>query len=140
MDKALEQARLSLQRNPRDIPVGCVIVSGDQIIATGCNTRETENRVTGHAELSALDAAAAATGSRYLCGCQMFVTLEPCPMCAGAIRAARIGALYFGAYNLREGAAGTVYNLLHPSVRVFGGIRKNGCEALLKTYFTALRG
>lgn len=147
MDKALECARRSLESSPQDIPVGCVIVSGSKggtespvILASGWNTRESADRVTGHAELSALDAAAAATGSRLLRGCKLFVTLEPCPMCAGAIRAAQIEELYFGAYNLREGAAGTVYNLLYPYVKVFGGIKKSDCASLLKEYFTALRG
>lgn len=124
MGKALEYAYLSLEANPCDIPVGCIIVSGNKIIAYGNNTRESADRITGHAELNALDAAAALSGSRYLRGCKMFVTLEPCPMCAGALRAAQIDELYFGAYNLREGAAGTVYNLLYPHVKVFGGIKR----------------
>lgn len=140
MGKALEYARFSLEKNPRDVPVGCVIVRDRQIIAYGINTRETQDRITGHAELNALNAAAAATGSRYLTGCKLFVTLEPCPMCAGALRAAQIRELYFGAYNLREGAAGTVYNLLYPQVKVFGGIKKSDCASLLKEYFSAIRG
>ena len=70
----------------------------------------------------------------------MFVTLEPCPMCAGALRAARISELYFGAYNLREGAAGTVYNLLYPAVKGYGGIKRSECESLLREYFAKLRG
>ena len=139
MGKALEYAYLSLEANPCDIPVGCIIVSGNKIIAYGNNTRESADRITGHAELNALDAAAALSGSRYLRGCKMFVTLEPCPMCAGALRAAQIDELYFGAYNLREGAAGTVSNLLYPHVKVFGGIKKSDCESLLKKYFISLR-
>lgn len=140
MGKALERAYRSLEEAPCEIPVGCVIVRGNEIIASASNTRETANRITGHAELCALDTAAAVTGSRYLAGCRMFVTLGPCPMCAGALRAARISELYFGAYNLREGAAGTVYNLLYPAVKGYGGIKRSECESLLREYFAKLRG
>ena len=140
MGKALEYANLCRNENPADIPVGCVIVRGGAIIAAAYNTRESSGLITGHAEMNALNAASILTCSHHLEDCSMFVTLEPCPMCAGALRAAHIKELYFGAYNLREGAAGSVYNLLHPYVKVYGGIQKSDCESLLKNYFTALRG
>ena len=140
MGKALEIAKQSRISNPADIPVGCVVVRGGEIIGAGANTRECACKITGHAEINALEATAAATGSRYLDDCQVFVTLEPCPMCAGALRAARVNELYFGAYNPKEGAAGSVYQLLSPQIEVYGGILKDRCELLLKEYFTALRG
>lgn len=139
MGKALEIASQSRISNPADIPVGCVVVRGGEIIGSGANTRESSCKITGHAEINALEEAAAATRSRYLDDCQVFVTLEPCPMCAGALRAARVKELYFGAYNTKEGAAGSVYRLLSPQTEVYGGILKDRCEQLLKEYFTTLR-
>lgn len=139
MDKAIEYAKLSSKENPIDVPVGCVIVKDGQIISYGFNSRESQNIITGHAEIEAIENAEKLLGDRRLSGCKMFVTLEPCPMCAGAIRAAQIDELYFGAYNLRDGAAGTVYNLLYPYVKVFGGIKKSDCEPLLENFFKNLR-
>lgn len=139
MDKAIEIALQSRTDNKLDVPVGCIIVKDTDIIASGCNTREISDRVTGHAEINALNEAAEFLGSRRLTGCKMFVTLEPCPMCAGAIRASGISELYFGAYNIREGAAGSVYNILYPEVKVFGGIKKSDCESLLKEFFKSIR-
>ena len=139
MDKAIEIAVRSYADNSLDVPVGCVIVKDGNIIASASNTREISDRVTGHAEINALNEAAEILGSRRLTGCKMFVTLEPCPMCAGAIRASNISELYFGAYNIREGAAGTVYNLLYPDVKVFGGIKKSDCASLLKDFFKSIR-
>lgn len=139
MGKALECAQDALNHEPPDIPVGCVIVRNGKIISAAGNTRESEDRITGHAEINALHAAASVVGSRFLDGCQAYVTLEPCPMCAGALRDAHIETVYFGAYNLKEGAAGTVYNILYPRVKVFGGIKKSDCESLLKNYFNKLR-
>ena len=139
MDKAIEYADISAKNNPHDIPVGCVIVKDDKILSYGFNTRETSNKISGHAEIQAIEAAEKALHDHRLIGCKLFVTLEPCPMCAGAIKAAQIDEVYFGAYNLTEGAAGTVYNVLHPHVKVFGGIKKSDCESLLKNFFSNLR-
>ena len=139
MDKAIEYAGISAQNNPHDIPVGCVIVKDDKILSYGFNTRETSNKISGHAEIQAIEAAEEILSDHRLVGCKLFVTLEPCPMCAGAIKAAQIDEVYFGAYNLTEGAAGTVHNVLHPHVKVFGGIKKSDCESLLKDFFSNLR-
>lgn len=139
MDKAIEIAASAYDRNKRDVPVGCVIVRDGQILSSGHNTRERSGLVTGHAEINALNEAASILGTRRLNGCKLFVTLEPCPMCAGAIRASHIDELYFGAYNMREGAAGSVYNIVYPDVKVFGGIRKSDCESLLKEFFASIR-
>ena len=139
MDKAIEYAKISAQNNPLDVPVGCIIVKDNKILSFGFNTREKESRITGHAEIQAIEKAEKILGDHRLQGCKIFVTLEPCPMCAGAIRAAQIEEVYFGAYNLSDGAAGTVYNLLHPSVKVFGGIKKSDCESLIKDFFAQVR-
>jgi tRNA(adenine34) deaminase len=139
MDKAIEYAKISAQNNPLDVPVGCVIVKDNKIISYGFNTREKQSRITGHAEIQAIEEAEKILGDHRLQDCKIFVTLEPCPMCAGAIRAAQIEELYFGAYNLSDGAAGTVYNLLYPYVKVFGGIKKSDCESLIKDFFTHIR-
>ena len=117
-----------------DIPVGCVVVQDGTVIGTGRNCREARGDATAHAEVEAIRAACAALGSWRLEGCDLYVTLEPCPMCAGALRAARISELYFGAYNLREGAAGTVYNLLYPAVKGYGGIKSDGRKSYCWDY------
>ncbi len=139
MDKAIDAARSSIASGLPDVPVGCVIVKGGAIIASACNTRELHDSVTAHAEINAINEAVRFTGTRRLTGCKMFVTLEPCPMCAGAIRASMIDELYFGAYNTREGAAGTVYNILYPAVKVYGGIRKDICRSMLGDFFRSVR-
>lgn len=139
MEKAIEYARISSQNNNCDVPVGCIIVKDNHIISYGFNTRESQSKISGHAEIQAIEDAEMLLKDHRLHGCKMFVTLEPCPMCAGAIRAAQIEELYFGAYNLTDGAAGTVYNILYPHVKVFGGIKKSDCESLIKDFFSKLR-
>ena len=121
MEKAIEIAKNSLLENPCDIPVGCVIVKDDEILSIGFNTCERNKSITGHAEINALEAAAKKIGSNHLNGCQIFITLEPCPMCAGAIRSAQIEEIYFGAFSLNDGSAGTVYNLFPKKTKIFGG-------------------
>ena len=139
MEKAIEYAKTSAHSNSEDVPVGCIIVKDNEILSYGFNTREHNCHITGHAEIQAIETAEKVLGDHRLHGCKMFVTLEPCPMCAGAIRAAQIEELYFGAYNLSDGSAGTVYNLLYPQVKVFGGIKKSDCESLLKEFFSQIR-
>lgn len=136
MNFALEEAKKSL---PTDVPVGCVIVRNGQILARGHNTRERDGTVDGHAELSAIRAACAAVGDWRLSDCDLYVTLEPCPMCAGAIRGARIRNVYFGAPDPSEGAAGSVWNLLAPHTAVWPFVMQDACAALLCDFFPALR-
>ena len=138
MRRALELAQEAA--NEGEVPVGAVVVRNGEIIGTGRNRRELARNALAHAEIEALDMACRRLGGWRLIGCDLYVTLEPCPMCAGALRAARISELYFGAYNLREGAAGTVYNLLYPAVKGYGGIKRSECESLLREYFAKLRG
>ena len=135
MDAAIREA----QQCGRDVPVGCVIVKAGKMIGRGHNTREQDRSVFGHAEMAAIAEACRFTGDWRLSGADLYVTLEPCPMCAGAIRAARISRVYFGLYDKKEGAAGTVWNLLYPDTEVFGGILAEACGALLSRFFTDLR-
>ena len=141
MRLALLEARKTVSEGASDIPVGCVIAdSSGNIIAAGHNTRELSGSVTAHAEINALEAARLHTRGYKLQGAVMFVTLEPCPMCAGAIAAARLKAVFYGASNKSNGACGTVFNLLYPQLEVFGGICAEESAVLLQTFFKKLRG
>ena len=127
-----------------DVPVGCVVVSPDgAIIGRGRNRREADSRATAHAEIEAIEEACAALGSWRLEGCTLYVTLEPCPMCAGAIINARIGAVRYGAREDKSGCCGSVLNLFeerfnhHP--RVYGGLLESECRGLLEQFFQNLR-
>lgn len=142
MRKALELARQCLPDG--DVPVGCVIVSPDgQIIGRGRNRREADRRATAHAEIEAINEACAALGSWRLAGCTLYVTLEPCPMCAGAIINSRIATLYFAAREPKSGCGGSILNLFcepfnhHP--RVYGGLLEAECRELLEHFFQNLR-
>ncbi len=136
MAMAIEESKKSL---PEDIPVGCVIVKDGQVISKGHNTRELTDCATGHAEINAIENACRALGDWRLDGCSLYVTLEPCPMCAGAIRGTRLDAVYFGAPDLNEGACGSVWNLLPESVKVYPFILKDECTAILQEFFQELR-
>ena len=127
-----------------DVPVGCVVVSPEgQIIGRGRNRREELSRATAHAEVEAIEDACAALGSWRLTGCTLYVTLEPCPMCAGAIINARIKELCFGAREGKSGCCGSILNLFcepfnhHP--RVYGGMLEGECRALLEGFFRKIR-
>lgn len=123
-----------------DVPVGCIIIDKNgQIIAKAHNTREQTHSVTGHAEINAINEVSLKTGDYHLDGSIVFITLEPCPMCAGALAAARPKAVYYGAPNTVNGAAGTVYNLLEPHIKVFGGIKASEISSRLSSFFTEIR-
>ena len=126
-----------------DVPVGCIIVKDSKIIAAGHNTREKENNTLGHAELNAIAAACKALDSWRLEGCTLYVTLEPCPMCAGAIINSRIDTVCFGAYDKKGGAVGGVLNLFEERFchkpKVYGGILESQCKHRLVDFFERLR-
>ena len=127
-----------------EVPVGCVVVGPDgQIIGRGRNRREEERSVTGHAEIEAMLQAEKALNNWRLDGCSLYVTLEPCPMCAGAMLNARLGRLYFGARDRVMGACGGVMNLFMEnfghSPQIVGGILQDACAAVLADFFQALR-
>jgi tRNA(adenine34) deaminase len=126
-----------------EVPVGAVIVYNNKIIARGHNTREKEQSVLGHAEINAIRKASKKVGSWRLEDCEMYVTLEPCSMCSGAIIQSRIKNLYFGAYDPKTGACGSVLNLFendfNHKVNVIGGVMEEECSQIIKDFFKALR-
>ena len=126
-----------------EVPVGAVIVKDGEIIGKGKNTRETENNPIGHAEINAILDASKNLGSWRLDGCEMYVTLEPCAMCMGALINSRIKKITFGAFDLKAGACGSVVNLNnfafnhHP--KLLGGIMEDECGEILTEFFKKLR-
>lgn len=126
-----------------DVPVGCVIVKKDRVIGRGRNRREERGDATAHAEVEAIRDACAHTGSWRLTGCTLYVTLEPCPMCAGAIINSRIHTLRYGTRDDKAGCCGSVLNLFeerfnhHP--RIYQGPLKEECEGQLQDFFRGLR-
>ncbi len=143
MAHALDLAARSGQAG--DVPVGAVVVSAEgQVVGWGRNVREAEGDPTGHAEVAALREAARHTGSWRLAGCTLVVTLEPCPMCAGAMLLARLPTVVFGAWDPKAGACGSVWDLARDRrsnhwVEVVGGVREQECAALLLDFFAERR-
>ena len=141
MKEALKEAKKAYAIE--EIPVGCVIVKDGKIIARGYNKRESVQDVTLHAEMIAIKKACKKLGSWRLEDCDMYVTLEPCPMCSGAIIQSRIKNVYFGAYDLKTGAAGSVFNLFdypfNHKVNVVGGVLERECSQIIKDFFKELR-
>ena len=127
-----------------DVPVGCVVVSPDgAVIGRGRNRRVADGRATAHAEIEAINEACAALGSWRLEGCTLYVTLEPCPMCAGAIINARIGAVRYGAKEAKSGCCGSVLNLFEERFnhrpKLYGGLLEGECRKALEDFFQGLR-
>ena len=142
MRAALEEARLAYDEG--ELPVGCVIVRDGQIVAAGRNTRERTGDPTGHAEITAIRRAAQALGDWRLTGCTLYVTLEPCPMCAGAISQSRVSRLVFGAADPKYGCAGSVYRIPEdPAFNHFcrsdGGVLADECAGLINRFFASRR-
>lgn len=127
-----------------EVPVGCVIVRGGEVIAEGRNRRETDKHALAHAEIEAIDGACRALGGWRLTGCTLYVTLEPCPMCAGAIVNARIPRVVYGAKDARAGAMGSVLNMesypLNHKADVTAGVCADACAEILRDFFRARRG
>lgn len=142
MRLALEEARQA--RKTGDVPVGCVIVDRDgRIVGRGRNRREQRQNAVRHAEIEAIEAACESIGSWRLDGCALYVTLEPCPMCAGAVINARISTVVYGAKEPRTGACGSVLNLFEERFghrpAIYGGVLAEECAGLLREFFDALR-
>ena len=142
MIRAIKEAEKVLMEG-KDIPIGCVIVYDKQVIASTHNLRQTNNDVTAHAEILAIREAQKKLGTSRLLNCEMFVTLEPCPMCAWAIIQSGIKTLYFGSYNTQYGGMGSVLNLpevAHSRVKIFGGIEEEKCDKILEEFWEKVRG
>lgn len=138
MQRAIEAAK----KAEGEISVGAVIVKDGEVIASACNRKEALNDVSAHAEILALREAAQKLGGWRLEGCEMYVTLEPCPMCAWAIIQSRIKALYFGSYDRNYGALGSAVDLrrlANSKLKVYGGIMEEECDKLLEECFKELR-
>lgn len=141
-DFYMQQALLEAQSSGADIPVGCVILKNDKIIAKAHNLREKNIDISAHAEILALKKASKILSDWRLVGCRLYVTLEPCPMCAWAILNSRIDTVYFGSYDTKYGALGSKINLCNISdskTKVFGGILEQNCDEVIKKYFSELR-
>ena len=125
-----------------DVPVGCVIKKDGQIVSCAYNQREVDNDVTAHAELLAIKEAQKILNTSRLNECELYVTLEPCPMCAWAILQAGIKTVYFGSYNLQYGAMGSVLDLpklAHSKVKIYGGIQEEICDRITADFFKKIR-
>ena len=136
MKKALQEAELAF--NKKEVPVGAVIVMNDKIIARAHNLTETLNDVTAHAEMQAFTAAADFLGGKYLKECTLYVTLEPCQMCAGASYWAQLGKIVYGASEPQRGFVNS-QTILHPKTKVVSGVLENECSLLLKRFFIEKR-
>lgn len=142
MQLALEEARAAAARG--EVPVGCVIVRQGEVVARAGNRTISDKDPTGHAELIAIRAAAAKLGTERLTDCDLYVTLEPCAMCAGAVSFARVRRLYFGAADPKGGAVENGVRFFgnpscHHRPEVYGGIGESECAALLRDFFAARR-
>ncbi|MFV0520774.1 MAG: tRNA adenosine(34) deaminase TadA [Lachnospirales bacterium] len=142
MELALKEGEKALKEN--EIPIGCIIVHNDEIIGCGYNRRNGEKNTLYHAEIIAMDMACKNIGDWRLEDCTMYVTVEPCPMCAGAILQSRLTTLVFGAFNKKAGCCGSVYNLLdeprfNHTVEIVSGILEEKAQVLMSTFFKSLR-
>ena len=137
MKMALAEARKAYEKD--EVPIGAVIVCKGHVIARAHNLTEMLNDVTAHAEMQAITAAASAIGGKYLSDCTLYVTVEPCPMCAGAIAWAQIGRLVYGAGDEKRGYRRYSPEVLHPKTEVVSGICAEESTALMKQFFQSKR-
>jgi tRNA(adenine34) deaminase len=137
MREALKEAKYAFEEG--EVPVGAVVVANNQIIARGHNQTQVLNDVTAHAEMIALTSAANTIGGKYLVDCTLYVTLEPCVMCAGASYWTQVSKIVYGASDLKKGFTRVQQNILHPKTTFVSGILANEAEILLKSFFQKLR-
>ena len=138
----MSEAIFEAQKSDGDIPVGAVIVKNGEIIASACNTREKDNDITSHAEIIAIRKAEKVLKNWRLEGCELYVTLEPCPMCGWAIIQSRLDAVYFGSFDTNYGSLGSkidLRNIVNSKLKVFGGIKEDECDNIIKSFFDKLR-
>ena len=132
MKKAIEEAKIALDKG--EVPIGAVIVAQNRIIAKAHNLTETLNDVTAHAEMQAITSAANFLGGKYLKDCTLYVTLEPCQMCGGALYWSQISKLVFGAYDSKRGFT-AMNTKIHPKTEIVGGILQEECASLITIFF-----
>lgn len=137
MNRALEEARRAAEQG--EVPVGAVVVCRDRIIARAHNLTEMLHDVTAHAEMQAITAAANSLGGKYLDVCTLYVTVEPCPMCAGALAWAQLGRLVYGASDPKRGYTTLQAPMLHPKTQVTAGVLADECGALMTDFFRQKR-
>ena len=137
MRMALNEAQQALAK--REVPIGAIVVAGDRVIGRGHNLVETLYDATAHAEMQAITAAMSTLGGKYLSECTLYVTVEPCPMCAGALGWSQIGRIVYGASDPKRGFSTISNNMLHPKTVVTAGVLREECEALMKNFFAKLR-
>lgn len=142
MSLAIKQAKLALKKD--EVPIGAIIVKDNKIVSKGYNVRESKNDALGHAEIVAIKKACKKLNSWRLCGCKIYVTIEPCLMCAGAIIQSRLDEVIFGSYDPKGGAFGsnidvTKVNNLNHYPKVSKGILKESCQSIIKNYFKQKR-
>ena len=136
----MQKAIIEAKKCTKDVPIGCVIKKDGKVIASAHNCREVDDDVTAHAEILAIKEAQKVLGTSRLKGCELYVTLEPCPMCAWAISMSGISTVYFGAYNQQYGAMGSVVKLpFHLPLKVYGGIKEDECNKILEEFFKSIR-
>ena len=136
MKMALDEARAAMAQD--EIPVGAVVVANEQVIGRGHNLTETLHDVTAHAEMQAVTAAAETLGGKYLTGCSLYVTVEPCVMCAGAIGWSQLGRLVYGASDEKRGFRRFAPEALHPKTTVVAGVLEEECRQLMKDFFHSI--
>jgi len=137
MNEAIKEAQKAFEAD--EVPVGAVVVCENQIIARAHNLTQRLNDVTAHAEMQAITAAEGSLGGKYLKECVLYVTVEPCVMCAGASYWAQFKKIVFGASDIKRGYQTIKQNLLHPKTEVIGGVMASECEKLMKDFFLSKR-
>ena len=137
MSLALYEARKAAEQD--EVPVGCIIVAENQIVGRGHNLTECLQDVTAHAEMQALTAATQTLGGKYLTDCTLYVTMEPCVMCAGALGWAQLSRLVYGASDPKRGYSNFAPHALHPKTKVTAGVLADQCQQLLQSYFAKKR-
>ena len=137
MRMAIDEARKAL--NEEEVPIGAVAVCGDRVVGRGHNLVETLCDATAHAEMQSITAAATTLGGKYLKGCTLYVTVEPCVMCAGALAWSQIDRVVYGAADPKRGYTTVGGRIFHPKTEVTGGVLAEECEELMKEFFKGLR-
>lgn len=137
MRMALNEAMRALDK--REVPIGAVVVAGDRIIGRGHNLVETLGDATAHAEMQAITAAMSSLGGKYLNDCTLYVTVEPCVMCGGALAWSQIGRVVWGADDAKRGYTSFSERIMHPRTSVHRGVLREECEALMSEFFASLR-